>query len=314
MTKSRTTFTSLTTGLAIVALGISVPNTVSADEPAACTSEVTAGTGSWAIKESYLSYIFKPVTRGEIFATNGASIADPKKGPFTFTVDPQRSTIESVSKGVIGLNGDIVIHGHKKAEQWELDQQLSDLKVVIDGNKGQIMADYISAKYPNPDGAAAPFTADDAVIATVTWDTAPSLTSGKIDVTDAPVVLTDKGASELFAGFYSAGQELAPLSLDVTLGNGCGQNQPDSESADEQTPQKTSVTTTPTETPKPKPSPKEPESPTPESDQGGSVFGSELMKTLRTDPVSGIMSILVLLGATAVLGVVLQHVATLFKR
>ena len=313
MTTSRTTFTTLTTGLAIMALGIAVPTTVSAEETTACTTEVTAGTGSWAIKESYLSYIFKPITRGEIFATNGASIADPKKGPFTFTVDPQRSTIESASKGVIGLGGDIVIHGHKKDDQWELDQQLSDLKVVIDGNKGQITADYISAKYPNPDGAIAPFTADDAVIATVTWDTAPSLTSGKIDVTDAPVVLTDKGASELFAGFYSAGQELAPLSLDVTLDNGCGQNQPDSESTDEPNPPKTPATTT-TETPKPKPSPKESESPAPESEQSGSVFGSELLKTFRTDPVSGIMSILVLLGATAVLGVVLQHVAALFKR
>ncbi|MBI9001356.1 hypothetical protein JDV76_10315 [Corynebacterium sp. CCM 8864] len=51
-----------------------------------------------------------------------------------------------------------------------------------------------------------------------------------------------------------------------------------------------------------------------EEDGEGSSIGPDLMKTLVTSPINGIMSIFVMIGAGAIFGVILQHLVVLFKK
>ncbi|MCX7444838.1 HtaA domain-containing protein [Corynebacterium sp. P7003] len=318
------TATVLTTG------SILVPSAFAEDAPE-CVTSVKEGVSSWSIKESYLNYLTMPITRGEVIVSDGVTIADKKKGPFEFTVDAGESKIESESKGVFALDGTIVIHGHKKGDKWELDQNISDVKIAVDGTSGEIIADYSSVKYPNPNDEA-PYTADDEVIANVTWDAAPSLAAGDVDLSGAKVTLTQKGASELFGGFYEVGQEMAPVGVKASLEEKCTTPEPTSTTSSPEptsttsSPEPTSTTSSPeptstTSSPEPTSTTSSPE-PTsttsspdePETEVEGSSIGPDLLKTLVKSPVNGIMSIFVMLGAGAVFGVILQHLVALFRR
>ncbi|MEZ2189944.1 HtaA domain-containing protein [Corynebacterium sp. CCM 9204] len=279
------------TGVAMGVLTLTAPGAVSEAVEPECV--VTAGSASWSIKDSYLRYLKSPATNGEVIVSDGVTIDDPGKGPFVFGVDAERSSVESASKAVFGLNGTIVIHGHKNGDKWELDQKISDVKVAVDGKSGQIIADYSSVKYPNREGDA-PFVADDAVIANVTWDAAPNLVAGDVDLSGAKVLLTEKAAAELFSGFYQKDMEMAPLQVKTKLSGTCA-------------------------TPGAVPEPAHPEPTPPVIDEGdggmrGSSIGPELFKTLLTNPVNGVMSIFVMIGAAAVFGVVLQHLVALLRR
>ncbi|MCK7637623.1 HtaA domain-containing protein [Corynebacterium pygosceleis] len=309
------TATVLTTG------SILVPSAFAEDAPE-CVTSVKEGVSSWSIKESYLNYLTMPITRGEVIVSDGVTIADKKKGPFEFTVDAGESKIESESKGVFALDGTIVIHGHKKGDKWELDQNISDVKIAVDGTSGEIIADYSSVKYPNPNDEA-PYTADDEVIANVTWDAAPSLAAGDVDLSGAKVTLTQKGASELFGGFYEVGQEMAPVGVKASLEEKCTTPEPTSTTSSPEptsttsSPEPTSTTSSPeptstTSSPEPTSTTSSPDEP--ETEVEGSSIGPDLLKTLVKSPVNGIMSIFVMLGAGAVFGVILQHLVALFRR
>ncbi|MBV7292620.1 HtaA domain-containing protein [Corynebacterium sp. TAE3-ERU16] len=218
--KKTTYYTAGIFTLTMVAGSVLVPTAFAEEEGAGCVTSVDQGSASWSIKKSYLNYLTLPITRGEVIVSDGVTIDNPKTGPFVFEVDADRSTIESESKGVFGLKGTIDIHGHKSGDKWELDQTLSDVKIAVDGTEGQIIMDFSSARYPNPDNLP-PYSGDDAVIANVTWDSAPNLTAGDVSLSGADVKLTEVGASELFAKFYGMGQVLAPVSVSATLVEQC---------------------------------------------------------------------------------------------
>ncbi|MCK7661050.1 HtaA domain-containing protein [Corynebacterium antarcticum] len=218
--KKTTYYTAGIFTLTMVAGSVLVPTAFAEEEGVGCVTSVDQGSASWSIKKSYLNYLTLPITRGEVIVSDGVTIDNPKTGPFVFEVDADRSTIESESKGVFGLKGTIDIHGHKSGDKWELDQTLSDVKIAVDGTEGQIIMDFSSARYPNPDNLP-PYSGDDAVIANVTWDSAPNLTAGDLSLSGADVKLTEVGASELFAKFYETGQALAPLSVSAKLVEQC---------------------------------------------------------------------------------------------
>ena len=214
-----------TLSLAVGALVLSplLPSAIAdSSDAATCETTVTSGDAKWSIKESYLSYLHSPITMGKVTVTDGVTIDDPKKGPFVFEVDPEKSMITSETAGTFALKGSINIVGHKAADgRWELNQDLEDVKLVVDGNKGQIMVDFESEPYPNPDGSKPKKTGDDAVIANVTWDEAPSLVPGNVDLSGSKVFLTEVGATDLFSGFYQEGQEVSPVSLNAVIDEEC---------------------------------------------------------------------------------------------
>ncbi|MBV7292621.1 HtaA domain-containing protein [Corynebacterium sp. TAE3-ERU16] len=323
--KTTARFTAGIFTLTMVAGSVLVPTAFAEEEGAGCVTSVDQGSASWSIKKSYLNYLTLPITRGEVIVSDGVTIDNPKTGPFVFEVDADRSTIESESKGVFGLKGTIDIHGHKSGDKWELDQTLSDVKIAVDGTEGQIIMDFSSARYPNPDNLP-PYSGDDAVIANVTWDSAPNLTAGDVSLSGADVKLTEVGASELFAKFYGTGQVLAPVSVSATLVEQCESPDPTTTEAPAPTTTEAPAPTT-TEAPAPTtteaPAPTTTTSPNPTStteepgDGGevqGSTIGSDLIKTLIRNPIDGIMSIFAMLGAATIFGVILQHLAVLFRR
>ena len=337
--KKTTYYTAGIFTLTMVAGSVLVPTAFAEEEGAGCVTSVDQGSASWSIKKSYLNYLTLPITRGEVIVSDGVTIDNPKTGPFVFEVDADRSTIESESKGVFGLKGTIDIHGHKSGDKWELDQTLSDVKIAVDGTEGQIIMDFSSARYPNPENLP-PYSGNDAVIANVTWDSAPNLTAGDVSLSGADVKLTEVGASELFAKFYQKGQELAPVSVSATLVEQCESPAPSTTttvpsttttevptSTEVPAPTTTSVTLststtteapTSTEAPAPTTTSPNPTSTTEEPGDGdgvqGSTIGSDLIKTLITNPIDGIMSIFAMLGAATIFGVILQHLAVLFRR
>ncbi|MCX7538205.1 HtaA domain-containing protein [Corynebacterium sp. P5875] len=331
--KKTTYYTAGIFTLTMVAGSVLVPTAFAEEEGAGCVTSVDQGSASWSIKKSYLNYLTLPITRGEVIVSDGVTIDNPKTGPFVFEVDADRSTIESESKGVFGLKGTIDIHGHKSGDKWELDQTLSDVKIAVDGTEGQIIMDFSSARYPNPDNLP-PYSGDDAVIANVTWDSAPNLTAGDLSLSGADVKLTEVGASKLFAEFYETGQALAPLSVSAKLVEQCESPDPTTTEAPAPTttttmpstttgaPAPTTTTTMPSTTTE-APAPTTTTSPNPTStteepgDGGevqGSTIGSDLIKTLIRNPIDGIMSIFAMLGAATIFGVILQHLAVLFRR
>ncbi|MCX7491748.1 HtaA domain-containing protein [Corynebacterium sp. P6129] len=323
--KKTTYYTAGIFTLTMVAGSVLVPTAFAEEEGVGCVTSVDQGSASWSIKKSYLNYLTLPITRGEVIVSDGVTIDNPKTGPFVFEVDADRSTIESESKGVFGLKGTIDIHGHKSGDKWELDQTLSDVKIAVDGTEGQIIMDFSSARYPNPDNLP-PYSGDDAVIANVTWDSAPNLTAGDLSLSGADVKLTEVGASELFAKFYETGQALAPLSVSAKLVEQCESPDPTTTEAPAPTtteaPAPTTTTTMPPTTTE-APAPTTTTSPNPTStteepgDGGevqGSTIGSDLIKTLIRNPIDGIMSIFAMLGAATIFGVILQHLAVLFRR
>ncbi|MCX7538206.1 HtaA domain-containing protein [Corynebacterium sp. P5875] len=241
--KKTTYYTAGIFTLTMVAGSVLVPTAFAEEEGAGCVTSVDQGSASWSIKKSYLNYLTLPITRGEVIVSDGVTIDNPKTGPFVFEVDADRSTIESESKGVFGLKGTIDIHGHKSGDKWELDQTLSDVKIAVDGTEGQIIMDFSSARYPNPDNLP-PYSGDDAVIANVTWDSAPNLTAGDLSLSGADVKLTEVGASKLFAEFYETGQALAPLSVSAKLVEQCESPDPTTTEA----PAPTTTTTMPSTT------------------------------------------------------------------
>ncbi|MFC4156130.1 HtaA domain-containing protein, partial [Corynebacterium marambiense] len=236
---------SLIAGTALLAGSVLVPSAFAGEEAAECVTSVSEGSSSWSVKQTYLNYLTLPITKGEVIVSDGVTIEDAKKGPFKFEVDPERSSIESASKGVFGLKGTVIFHGHKKGDKWELDQSVSDVKIVVDGTSGQIIADYTSVKYPN-EGNLPPYAGDDEVIASVTWDKAPNLVAGNVDLSGAKVLLSEKGASELFGGFYTKGQEMAPVSVKAALEEKCMTPEPTTTTAEP-----TTTTTAPTTTAEP---------------------------------------------------------------
>lgn len=182
----------------------SSPSTSAAS--AATKGEIADGTLGWGVKESFRTYVVGSVANGKITASGGATQA-ADNGVFTFTdatgtYDTDADTLAAAFAGAVNFKG------HEAADgTYGLDLTLSDVKVELDGGKGELTADVTSLGKETQDVPLADLTADSAEL---------TAEDDLITLDDVRATVTKEGA-EAFAGFYTEGTELDPVDLAVAL-------------------------------------------------------------------------------------------------
>ncbi|UOR00863.1 HtaA domain-containing protein [Leucobacter allii] len=175
---------------------------------AAEACEITGGTLSWGVKESFRSYISGTIANGSWETSDGATYETPDFGwsGATGSIDPATGT------GTVSFTGTVHFTGHDGV----LDLTIANPTIEFEGDgKAALMLDTRST---DTEGevvvdAAQQWVGDVSVGETV----APS--GDALALADLPAVLTSEGV-KAFAGFYEAGQELDPLNLDLEFA-GC---------------------------------------------------------------------------------------------
>lgn len=174
--------------------------------------EIDTASLAWGVKESFRAYIGSSIANGAWETSNGAVYETPTfRWPTAAgSVDPQTGAAE------VAFTGGITFTGHGGL----LHLVLADPIVRIDDTgAATLLLDVLGT---DTSGEVA-VDQQDVAFATFTVDPAPSWAGAATTewAQLAPVVLTEEGAAA-FGGFYSAGDELDPIALTVTVGPDCG--------------------------------------------------------------------------------------------
>ncbi|MFC9861569.1 MULTISPECIES: HtaA domain-containing protein [unclassified Streptomyces] len=209
----------LAVALLAVLLGALLP--VSAAQAASRT--VQGGRLDWGIKSSFQSYVTGPIAGGSWSLTGGAATVGGSQFRFhsaTGSYDPSSGALSS------GFSGGVHFTGHKKADGGnELDLTISRPTVRISGGGGTVYADMVSKER----GSGRVTSTAQVPLATLGLS-GIDMKGGStpIALNNVPATLTSQGA-KAFAGYYTAGTPLDPISLSVdTTGPAAQQDDPKS--------------------------------------------------------------------------------------
>ncbi|MFE1402769.1 HtaA domain-containing protein [Streptomyces sp. NPDC058770] len=175
----------------------------------AASRTVQGGRLDWGIKSSFQSYVTGPVAHGSWSLTGGAATAGGSQFRFhsaTGSYDPATGTFSA------GFSGGVRFVGHRKADgSNELDLSISRPTVRITGGRGTLHADMVSKER----GTGRVTSAAQVPLATLGLS-GIDMRGGTtpIALTNVPATLTTQGA-KAFAGYYTAGTPLDPISLSV---------------------------------------------------------------------------------------------------
>ncbi|MEV2246990.1 HtaA domain-containing protein [Streptomyces sp. NPDC049970] len=195
----------LAVALLAVLLGALLPATAAH----AANLTVQGGRLDWGIKSSFQSYVTGPVAQGSWSLTGGAATVGGSQFRFhsaTGSYDPASGAFRA------GFSGGVHFVGHKQAGGGnQLDLTISRPTVRISGGTGTLHADMVSKDR----GSGRVTTSAQVPLATLGLS-GIDMTGGSTPVAldNVPATLTSQGASA-FAGYYSAGTPLDPVSLSV---------------------------------------------------------------------------------------------------
>lgn len=170
---------------------------------------VRGGRLVWGIKSSFQSYVTGPIANGSWSLTGGAATVGGSQFQFhsaTGSYDPDSGTLRA------GFSGGVHFLGHRKTDgSYELDLTISRPTVRISGGAGTLYADMTS----KAKGSGRVSTAAQVPLATLGM-AGITMRGGSTPVTlnNLPARLTAQGATA-FAGYYTAGTALDPVSLSV---------------------------------------------------------------------------------------------------
>ncbi|WP_327131842.1 HtaA domain-containing protein [Streptomyces sp. NBC_01343] len=172
---------------------------------------VQGGRLDWGIKSSFQSYVTGPVAKGAFKLKSGAATVGGSLFRFhsaTGSYDPDSGAFEAAFSGGVGFQG------HQKPDgTYELDLTVSRPTVKIDGGRGTLYAD-VSGKAKE---TGAVTTQTQVPFATLGLGGVNMKGGGSpIALTNIPATLTEQGA-KAFAGYYSAGAQLDPVSLSADV-------------------------------------------------------------------------------------------------
>lgn len=198
-----------TRALAVALLAVLLGALLPAATAQAASRTVQGGRLDWGIKSSFQSYVTGPIASGSWSLTGGAATVGGSQFRFhsaTGSYDPRTGAFSS------GFSGGVHFTGHEKPDgSTELDLTISRPTVRISGGSGTLYADMVSKER----GTGKVTTRSQVPLA--------SLGLGGIDMkggstpvalANVPTTLTSQGASA-FAGYYTAGTPLDPISLSV---------------------------------------------------------------------------------------------------
>ena len=168
---------------------------VETPEAPSCVAHAVSGASiQWGVKESYRSYITGSIANGTISGGWGAGA-----GAYSTETD----------RGRVSYTGAIHYTGHSGA----LDMTLSNPRIQVNSaTSASLILNVQSQGY----GSSSDVNASGVVFATLSLPAAAE-SSSRISWSNASATLTAAGA-EAFAGFYSAGTALDPVSFSFPLG------------------------------------------------------------------------------------------------
>ncbi|MGY0486861.1 HtaA domain-containing protein [Streptomyces sp. WG-D5] len=177
----------------------------------AAARTVQGGRLDWGVKSSFQSYITGPIAKGSYTLTGGAATV----GASQFRFHSARGTYDgSTGAFTSSFSGGVHFVGHKKSDgSHELDMTISNPSVRVAGGSGTLYVDVVS----KAKGTGAVTSSRQVPFA--------SLSLGGIDMkgdgnavvlNNVPATLTAQGATS-FAGYYTAGTALDPVSLSADV-------------------------------------------------------------------------------------------------
>ncbi|MEU6860559.1 HtaA domain-containing protein [Glycomyces sp. NPDC046736] len=191
--------------LAALAIGVGA-STALAALPAqaqdATEFDIVDGSISWGIKQSFRNYIVGPIAHGSI--TLGGGATQNGDGSFTFGGAEGAADLDAGTYAA-ATDGSVYFYGHDGA----LDLLFENFEFTADdaSQTGTIIVDVTTSGVLEEN---VPFATFD--YGSSPWD----VSDGVAQLDGAPAVLTEEGAIA-FAGFYSAGTELDPVSIVANL-------------------------------------------------------------------------------------------------
>ncbi|MFD5751346.1 HtaA domain-containing protein [Streptomyces sp. NPDC127033] len=171
---------------------------------------VQGGRLDWGIKSSFLTYVTGPIAQGSWGLTGGAATVGSqfRFHSATGSYDPDSGAFRSA------FSGGVRFVGHQKSDgSYELDLTLSRPTVRISGGSGTLYADLVSRAKGSgkvTTSSQVPFASLDLSGIDMRGGSSP------IALSNVPATLTTRGATA-FAGYYTAGTALDPVSLSVDV-------------------------------------------------------------------------------------------------
>ncbi|MET9547687.1 HtaA domain-containing protein [Streptomyces sp. NPDC006627] len=171
---------------------------------------VQGGRLDWGIKSSFQSYVTGPIAQGASTLRGGAATVGGSQFRFHSakgSYDPGSGAFSA------GFSGGVRFTGHKKGGSYELDLTISRPTVKVSEGSGTLYADMVSKEKGTgkvTSTAQVPLAALDVRGIDMKGGTGP------IALNHLPATLTSQGA-KAFAGYYTAGTALDPVSLSTDL-------------------------------------------------------------------------------------------------
>ncbi|MFG2176196.1 HtaA domain-containing protein [Streptomyces niveus] len=177
----------------------------------AANRTVQGGRLDWGIKSSFQSYVTGPVAGGSWSLNGGAATVGGSQFRFhsaSGTYDPDSGALRA------GFGGGVRFVGHTKSDgSHELDLTISRPTVRISGGGGTLYADMTS----KAKGSGKLTTSSQVPLATLDLGGIDMRGGGSpVALNNVPSTLTAQGATA-FAGYYTAGTPLDPVSLSVDV-------------------------------------------------------------------------------------------------
>ncbi|GGV15354.1 HtaA domain-containing protein [Streptomyces spectabilis] len=176
---------------------------------------VRGGRLDWGIKSSFQSYVTGPIAHGSWNLKGGAATVGGSQFRFhsaTGAYDPASGAFSA------GFSGGVHFTGHKKGSSYQLDLTISRPTVKVSGGSGTLYADMVSkAKGTGNVTSTAQVPLASLNLSGIDMKGG----SGPIALTNIPATLTAQGA-KAFAGYYTAGTRLDPVSLSTDLAAATG--------------------------------------------------------------------------------------------
>lgn len=176
-------------------------------EEGAAACEVTGGTLSWGLKESFRSYISGSIANGSWEPSDGATYETPEFtwSSATGTIDPDAGT------GTVSFTGTVNFTGHDGV----LDLTLANPTIEFEGDgEAALMLD---ARSTDVEGEVT-VDEDQVWFAAVTVEDPLAPVDNRLELAAMPAALTNSGANA-FAGFYEAEADLDPVSIGLEFGD-----------------------------------------------------------------------------------------------
>lgn len=177
------------------------PTPTEPTEPVPAPDEVTAGTISWGVKESFRAYVQSPIAAGSVTPQAPATLVRDR---FVFPQAKGTWTKRSIS---VGTSGGVTFLGHRTGQTWAMNLTISSPRIAFttDGG-GRLLVDAVDSEGEE---------LSDVVIARLDLRDRVKATDRRVTISNAPATLTREG-NRLFSyqgsPFYSAGDLLDPVS------------------------------------------------------------------------------------------------------